>query len=199
MKYALPFGTFLALGAAVAAVAGEDTPLVSRVLPSRPCRDARRLAVLGLTAIIAAARRRARLRGDAPHRGLAGGAPLAARRRHGDGAALGRAAGCGDAAETAGAGEHARAVASERLSAQIVDSLTSGLLLVSADATVQIVNPAAGRMLRLADRSLPAPLARCWPAFPGWRRSSATSWPARRRPTAGCSPWVPASARRTSA
>src|SRR5690348_5127282 len=43
----------------------------------------------------------------------------------------------------------ARAVASERFSYQIVDSLTSGLLLVSADATVRVVNPAARRILRL--------------------------------------------------
>jgi signal transduction histidine kinase len=45
----------------------------------------------------------------------------------------------------------ARAEASERLSAQIVASLTSGLLVVGRDNRVQIVNPAARRILSLAD------------------------------------------------
>ena len=52
----------------------------------------------------------------------------------------------------------ARAHASERLSAQIVQSLTSGLLLVSATGTVRIANPAARRILGLGALSLPAPL-----------------------------------------
>jgi signal transduction histidine kinase len=43
----------------------------------------------------------------------------------------------------------ARAEASERLSAQIVASLTSGLLVVGRDNRVQIVNPAARRILSL--------------------------------------------------
>jgi signal transduction histidine kinase len=42
----------------------------------------------------------------------------------------------------------ARAEASERLSSQIVSSLTSGLIVVDAHAKVQIVNPAARRILR---------------------------------------------------
>lgn len=41
----------------------------------------------------------------------------------------------------------ARAEASERLSRDIVDSLTSGLLLVSASGEVQVVNPAGRRLL----------------------------------------------------
>jgi signal transduction histidine kinase len=45
----------------------------------------------------------------------------------------------------------ARAEASERLSEQIVASLTSGLLVVGRDNRVQIVNPAAHRILSLAD------------------------------------------------
>jgi signal transduction histidine kinase len=43
----------------------------------------------------------------------------------------------------------ARAVASEQLSAQIVESLTAGLLLVDGDGRVEILNPAARRMLDL--------------------------------------------------
>jgi two-component system, NtrC family, sensor histidine kinase AtoS len=45
----------------------------------------------------------------------------------------------------------ARAEASERLSAEIVASLTSGLLVVDRDRRVQIVNPAAQRILRLEE------------------------------------------------
>lgn len=43
----------------------------------------------------------------------------------------------------------ARAEASERLSAQIVASLTAGLLVVDHAGTVQILNPAARRLLRI--------------------------------------------------
>lgn len=43
----------------------------------------------------------------------------------------------------------ARAAASEQLSTQIVDSITAGLLLVDRTGCVEIVNPAAGRMLGL--------------------------------------------------
>ena len=42
---------------------------------------------------------------------------------------------------------HARAEASERLSAQIIDSLASGLLVVDVAGVVQILNPAARRLL----------------------------------------------------
>jgi nitrogen fixation/metabolism regulation signal transduction histidine kinase len=45
----------------------------------------------------------------------------------------------------------ARAEASERLSGQIVASLTSGLIVVDDDRHVKIVNPAAHRILRVAE------------------------------------------------
>src|SRR5688572_15127160 len=45
----------------------------------------------------------------------------------------------------------ARAEASERLSEQIVASLTSGLLVVDQTGTIQMLNPAARRLLGLAD------------------------------------------------
>jgi signal transduction histidine kinase len=45
----------------------------------------------------------------------------------------------------------ARADASERLSGQILASLTSGLIVVDHDARVQIVNPAARRILHVPD------------------------------------------------
>jgi two-component system sensor histidine kinase PilS (NtrC family) len=45
----------------------------------------------------------------------------------------------------------ARAEASERLNTQIVSSLTSGLIVVDGAGHVQIVNPAARRILRLPD------------------------------------------------
>lgn len=48
----------------------------------------------------------------------------------------------------------ARAHASEHLSEQIVASLTAGLLVVAADGTVQILNP-AGRRLLGTDEALP--------------------------------------------
>jgi PAS domain S-box-containing protein len=44
----------------------------------------------------------------------------------------------------------ARAVASERLSAQVFDSLTAGLVVVDGEGRVTIVNPAACRMLGIA-------------------------------------------------
>src|SRR5258706_13939299 len=48
----------------------------------------------------------------------------------------------------------ARAEASERLSGEIISSLTSGLLVVGLDAAVRILNPAGRRIL-----ALPKPLA----------------------------------------
>ena len=45
----------------------------------------------------------------------------------------------------------ARAEASERLSDEIISSLTSGLLVVGLDGTVRIMNPAARRLLSLPD------------------------------------------------
>ncbi len=52
----------------------------------------------------------------------------------------------------------ARAEASERLNAQIVDGLTSGLLVAGADGRVRMLNPAGHRILGVAPRSMPAPL-----------------------------------------
>lgn len=49
----------------------------------------------------------------------------------------------------------ARAEASERLNAQIIESLASGLLVVDERRQVQILNPAARRILRLDDSPLP--------------------------------------------
>ena len=69
--------------------------------------------------------------------------------RHGDGAPVGGAAGCRHQAEGAGAGDGARAEASERLSDEIIASLTAGLLVVSLHGEVQIVNPVGRRMLDL--------------------------------------------------
>jgi signal transduction histidine kinase len=50
----------------------------------------------------------------------------------------------------------ARAEASERLSSEIVESLTAGLLVVSSDETIRILNPAARRMLNLSDSAVSA-------------------------------------------
>lgn len=50
----------------------------------------------------------------------------------------------------------ARAEASERLSSQIVASLTSGLIVVDGDRRVKIVNPAARRILRTEEDSATA-------------------------------------------
>ena len=50
----------------------------------------------------------------------------------------------------------ARAAASERLSGEIVSSLTAGLLVVSTDGRVQILNPAGQRLLGLPEGSQPA-------------------------------------------
>ena len=45
----------------------------------------------------------------------------------------------------------ARAEASERLSGEIVESLTAGLLMVGLNREVRIINPAGRRMLRIAE------------------------------------------------
>src|SRR5215472_5269154 len=47
----------------------------------------------------------------------------------------------------------ARAEASERLSEEIISSLTAGLLVVSVKGDLRIVNPAARRMLELPDKT----------------------------------------------
>ena len=48
----------------------------------------------------------------------------------------------------------ARAEASERLSGEIVESLTAGLLVVSSDGAVRILNPAGRRMLNLPETAV---------------------------------------------
>lgn len=53
----------------------------------------------------------------------------------------------------------ARAEASERLSSEIVASLTSGLLVVGEDGILQIVNPAARRILGRPEAAAGAPAA----------------------------------------
>ena len=52
----------------------------------------------------------------------------------------------------------ARAEASERLHAQIVDGLTSGLLVAGGDGRVRMLNPAGHRILGVAPRQMPAPI-----------------------------------------
>ena len=52
----------------------------------------------------------------------------------------------------------ARAEASERLNAQIVEGLTSGLLVAGADGNVRMLNPAGHRILGVAPRAMPAPV-----------------------------------------
>jgi PAS domain S-box-containing protein len=48
----------------------------------------------------------------------------------------------------------ARAEASERLSGEIVESLTAGLLVVGTDDRIRILNPAGRRMLNLEERAV---------------------------------------------
>lgn len=50
----------------------------------------------------------------------------------------------------------ARAEASERLNAQIVEGLTSGLLVAGIDGRVRMLNPAGHRILGIAPRPMPA-------------------------------------------
>lgn len=52
----------------------------------------------------------------------------------------------------------ARAEASERLNAEIVDGLTSGLLVAGADGRVRMLNPAGYRILGLPHIPMPAPV-----------------------------------------
>ena len=66
----------------------------------------------------------------------------------------------------------ARAEASERLSSEIVASMTSGLLVVDGDGHIRTLNPAGQTMLGLTDgdgtgrtgrcSNMPARLATCW-------------------------------------
>ena len=48
----------------------------------------------------------------------------------------------------------ARAEASERLSSEIVESLSSGLLVVASDGRLRILNPAGRRLLSLPDTAV---------------------------------------------
>src|SRR5206468_7603625 len=50
----------------------------------------------------------------------------------------------------------ARAEASERLSGEIIASLTAGLLVVGLEGDIRILNPAGRRMLGLSDTARPA-------------------------------------------
>jgi signal transduction histidine kinase len=50
----------------------------------------------------------------------------------------------------------ARAEASERLNAQIIDGLTSGLLVAGRDGRIRLLNPAGARILGIAPPVLPA-------------------------------------------
>ena len=72
----------------------------------------------------------------------------------------------------------ARAEASERLNAQIVDGLTSGLLVAGGDGQVRMLNPAGHRILGIAPRPMPAPideLLRDVPALAAVVREAITS------------------------
>ena len=81
----------------------------------------------------------------------------------------------------------ARAEESERLSAEIVESLTSGLLVVASEGNVRILNPAGQRLLGLAENALDRTLSRsarepraagtCYRRMPQFRSS--------RRPSQG--------------
>ena len=55
----------------------------------------------------------------------------------------------------------ARAEASERLADQIVEGLTSGLVVVDRAGMVQAINPAARRILELGDAGAGATFDRC--------------------------------------
>ena len=60
----------------------------------------------------------------------------------------------------------ARAEASERLSDEIIASLTSGLLVVGDDRRVKSLNPAGRRLLGMPEATGPATIATCSPAPP---------------------------------
>jgi PAS domain-containing protein len=137
MKYALPFGTFLAVGALFAATGASrsrtgtsastsEAPGVRAARHYRAGRRACRGGDLGLLRFVSAARdTRHRLRdtGDSPLLSVA----------------------LQDAVQKLRAQERAmteRAEASEALSTQIVNSLTAGLLVVDREGLVRIINPA---------------------------------------------------------
>ena len=54
----------------------------------------------------------------------------------------------------------ARAEASERLSSEIVESLTSGLLVVDSDGLLRILNPAGRRLLNRDETAIGPPVSR---------------------------------------
>jgi signal transduction histidine kinase len=58
----------------------------------------------------------------------------------------------------------ARAEASERLSGEIVESLSSGLLVVASDGQLRILNPAGRRLLNCDDAALAKPYRQVLPA-----------------------------------
>ncbi len=58
----------------------------------------------------------------------------------------------------------ARAEASERLSSEIVESLSSGLLVVASDGQLRILNPAGRRLLSRDDTALAKPYQQMLPA-----------------------------------
>jgi signal transduction histidine kinase len=58
----------------------------------------------------------------------------------------------------------ARAEASERLSGEIVESLSSGLLVVASDGQLRILNPAGRRLLNRDDAALAKPYRQMLPA-----------------------------------
>jgi len=66
----------------------------------------------------------------------------------------------------------ARAEASERVSGEIIASMTSGLLVVDEEGRVRTLNPAALKMLGMSATTRKARSWKCWPAL---RRSPALS------------------------
>ena len=185
MKYALPFGTFLAMGAVLAATIGpacsswywatgesvhararharDGTPhraaidardrrrsaVERQASSSRPMPDTQRLCAGrpdGVVAALAAALAFALLqipRGLAAMRRRRGGSETRCCPRP----SAKRSPSC-KAQERATA---ARAEASERMSDEIIASLTAGLLVVGLNGRVRILNPAGRRMLRVPE------------------------------------------------
>ena len=153
MKYALPFGTFLALGAALAATVG--TGILDWYLRLSDADDDARDIRSGLRAPRPDGDRRPRSVGVADVRHAARSFAAARDARRGTRAAAARRRSCRrrcrkrsrklKAQERATA---ARADASERLSGEIIASLTAGLLVVGLNGEVRILNPAGRRHAR---------------------------------------------------
>jgi signal transduction histidine kinase len=109
--------------------------------------------LLGLTAIVAAL---AAALTFAVLRFVAAARDTRARRREGGGESALLAAALEEAVARLKAQERAtaaRAEASERLSGEIIASLTAGLVVVGLNSEVRIVNPAARRMLRVPEHA----------------------------------------------